>query len=433
MMPDNQSRRYITGFGKFLAYIIIATNVAIRYVAAPRLFGWSPVAYVRFLRRALILLLVFRHNKVVRVAQGYKLHLYLPAFPTPAFYYAIESKLIRTPARAMTVVFSMTKACSYKCEHCYQRRDGGPDLEEDLLCQTARAIQDNGVAMFDIEGGEPFVRYPRLLRLMSELDSRSEIWVNTTGAQLTAEMMSELKSAGLFGLMVSVHSPDAVIHDAFTGVPGSFDIACDALRLCRQMGVSGAVNCVLSEDEVRNGRLDQLMELACELEADYVQLIHPKPAGIWLGREEGMQSDLNLIKKLREEHIRYNSSAKHNYPSLAAQVFEEDELVMGCTCGGVDRFYVNATGEVQPCEFLNLSFGNVIDEPFIDIYNRMREYFATPCVEWLCCTQAQPINNLFHKHSLTHTPLPQAISEQLAQDLPQGKPTPLYKKLGIYK
>src|SRR5664279_4408131 len=113
---------YITVFGKFLIYVKIAVVVAARYAVRPRSFGCSPVSYLRFLRRALILLLAFRHNKVVRVRAGYKLHLYLPAFPTPAFYYAIESKLIRTPARAITVVFSMTKACSYKCEHCYQRK-----------------------------------------------------------------------------------------------------------------------------------------------------------------------------------------------------------------------------------------------------------------------------------------------------------------------
>lgn len=224
-------RHYITGFGKLLVYVRIALDVALRYALCPRRFGCSPVAYVHFLRRALILLLTFRHNKVVRVGTCYKLHLYLPAFPTPAFYYAIESKLIRTPARAITVVLSMTKACSYKCEHCYQRIDGGLDLDDKLLCQTARSVQDNGVAMFDIEGGEPIIRYERLLKLVRSLDSRSEIWVNTTGAQLTHVMLGELKDAGLFGLMVSVHSPDPAIHDVFTGVPGSFDVACEALKM----------------------------------------------------------------------------------------------------------------------------------------------------------------------------------------------------------
>lgn len=190
---------------------------------------------------------------------------------------------------------------------------------------------------------------------------------------------------------------------------------------------------MLSEDEARGDGLAKLMELARQLDADYVQLIHPKPAGKWLGKREGMLLEPALIESIRGEHIRYNSRAMPDYPSLAAQVFEEAESVLGHTCGGIDRFYVNATGEVQPCEFLNLSFGNVRNEPFEDIYNRMRGFFATPCSDWLCCTQAQAIDEQFREHNLTQTPLPQAISEQLARGWDRGKPTPLYKKLGIYK
>jgi MoaA/NifB/PqqE/SkfB family radical SAM enzyme len=289
------------------------------------------------------------------------------------------------------------------------------------------------VAMFDIEGGEPLTRYPRLLKLLRALDTRSEIWVNTTGGELTFEMLNELKGAGLFGLMVSVHSPDRSVHDAFTGIPGSFDVACEALKMCGPAGVAGAINCVLSEDEARGDGVKNLMDLARELDADYVQLIHPKPAGKWLGRQEGMLLDPDLIKFICDEHVRYNSETMHDYPSLSAQVFEESESELGCTCGGIDRFYVNATGEVQPCEFLNISFGSVKAEPFEDIYNRMRGFFGTPCTDWLCCTQARAIEEQFREHNLTSTPLPREMTERLARTMNRGKPTALYKRLGIFK
>jgi len=425
--------RFVTGFGKVAVYTRIAATVALRYALRPACFGWSPIAYLRFLRRALILLLVFRHNKVVRVATGYKLHLYLPAFPTPAFYHAIESKLISTPARATTVVLSMTKACSYKCAHCYQRKDTGPDLDEPLLIDTAQAMQDDGVAFFDIEGGEPIMRFDRLLNLVRALDDRSEIWVNTTGAGLTSEMLNQLKQSGLCGLMISVHSPDPSIHDALTGVEGSFDTACEALRMCREAGLAAAVNCVLSESELREGGLANLMDLARELGADFVQLIHPKPAGMWIGREDQMQQDPEVLALVRQEHVRFNSSAMRGYPALAAQAFEESESVLGCTCGGIDRFYLNATGEVQPCEFVNLSFGNVRQEPFEVIYRRMREFFPDPRTDWMCSTLAARIDSAFREHGLTQTPLPWEITRALIEGCERGDPTPIYEKLGIYK
>lgn len=425
-------RHFATGLGKVLIYLRIILHIPCYYAVRPRFFS-SPLGYFRFLRRALQLLFVFRHNKIVRVNAGYKLHLYLPAYPSPAFFYAIESKLLRSPPGPTTIVFSMTKACSYRCQHCYQRNDAATDLDETLMIRTAQAVRDTGVAMFDIEGGEPFLRFPRLLKLVQALDARCEVWVNTTGANCQPGMLDELQKAGLFGLMISVHSPDRDKHDAFTGVPGAFDTACAMVRTGRQMGLVVAFNSVLSEEEIRHGGLDRLMELARELDCDYVQLIHPKPAGLWIGRTEGMQTDAALIRSVQQAHIRYNSRGMHAYPALAAQVFEERKDVLGCTSGGVDRYYVGASGEVQPCEFLNFSFGNVKEEPFALIYARMRSFFPSPCQDWLCCTQAEVVQRLFAQTGLTQTPLPWKVTQELVASWDRGLPTPIYKRLGIYK
>ncbi len=425
-------RHYITGVGKVAVYLRIILEIPFRYAAHPRRFS-SPLHYARFLARALRLLLVFRHNKVVRTPNGLKLHLYLPAYPSPAFFYALDTKLLRSPPGPTTVVFSMTKACRYKCRHCYQRRDTGPDVEETTLLETLRAVRDGGVAFMNIEGGEPFLRFDRLLRLVNALDRRTEIWINSTGAHATSPMLEALKEAGVLGLIVSIHSPDAAQHDAFTGVPGSFETAQRLLRDWRALGGSTAINSVLSGEELTSGGLDRLMALARVLECDYVQLIHPKPAGDWLGRTEDMQTDGAGLAFVRREHLRYNSRAHPRDPALAAQVFEESEGVLGCTAGGVDRYYVNATGEVQPCEFLNVSFGNVNEEPFAVIFDRMRACFPEPCTDWLCCTQGAEIHRLYEKYELSRTPLPWPVTRELVARWQRGKPTPLYDKLGIYR
>lgn len=424
--------RFLTGLAKAAIYARIIIHVPVYYLRRREYFD-SAEAYFRFLRRALTLLMVFRHNKVVRVFNGYKLHLYLPAYPSKAFFYALESKLLRQLPGATTVVFSMTKACTYRCRHCYQRNDDGADMDEDLLIKTALSVRDSGAAMFDIEGGEPFVRFDRLLKLVKALDERSEIWVNTTGANAKPGMMEKLKEAGLFGLMVSLHSPEASVHDDLTGMPGSFETACGILRQCREMGLVAALNTVLSEKEIKAGGIDRIMELARKLDCDYVQLIHPKPAGMWLGRKEEMQTDRKVIENVQARHLYYNSAARKDYPSLAAQVFEESPGVLGCTAGAVDRFYIGAGGEVQPCEFLNISFGNVNDEPFPEIYRRMRSYFDEPCVDWLCCTQADAIADAFRKRKCNASPLPWRETRDLVENWSRGEPTRIYRRLGIYK
>jgi len=428
---SGNGKRFLTGWRKLLLYVRIAGHVAARYALHPGLFRWSPAAYSLFLKRALVLLLVFRHSKAVRVSPGFKIHLYLPAYPTPAFFNALEAKLLRTPPGPLTVVFSMTKACGYRCQHCYQRLDAGADLDEATMRKAARAMQDAGVSMFDIEGGEPLLRRERLLNLLRSIDRRSEVWINTVGAALTPEAARELEEAGLFGVMISVHSPDAAAHDAFTGIPGSFAAALRALAVCRRAGLATAVNSVLSEEHLRAGDLARLMELAREADCDFVQLIHPKPAGKWLGRA-GMQADPVLIARIRREHVRYNGAGAAGYPALAAQVFEESEDVFGCTSGATDRFYLNANGEVQPCEFLNLSFGNVRTEDFAVILARMRAAFRTPCLDWLCCTQGPEIHRLIAAHGVKSTPLPWEITRELVARWDRGRPTPLYRRIGVY-
>ena len=419
--------RYAPHYALFLR---IALHVAGRYV-----FRLSPRAYLVFLRRAGILLWSFRHNRIVKISQGRKLQLYLPAYPSPAFFRALENKLLCRPPAPTSVVFSMTRACSYKCPHCYQKIERGADLDQGLLLRVLESVRDTGVSFFNIEGGEPFTRYERLPAMLDCLGDKAEVWINTTGAGVTEEKLADLQRRGLAGIMVSLHSPLAVTHDAFTGVAGSFDAARKAMRRAKRLGLGVAVNSVLAEGEIRSGGLGKLMDLARDCGANYVQLIHPKPCGGWLEKREAMQSDDDLLRFIEEQHLAWNRPAKDGYPSLAAQVFEERASGMGCTAGGVDRFYVSAGGEVQPCEFLQLSFGNAAEEPFADIFARMRRAYAVPRTGWLCCTQAPAIVSFMHERGLGATPLTWEHTRRFLEERPAGggEETPLYSRLGIYK
>lgn len=414
-----------------LLFTRIALHVAFRY-----LFRLPLREYPRFLRRAAILLRVFRHNRIVRIPQGYKLQLYLPAYPSPAFFSALENKLIARPPASTSVVFSMTRACMNKCPHCYQKTEIGKDLDGETLLRTFVDMLKAGVTYCNIEGGEPFLHFERLKALLDAKPASAEVWVNTAGMGVTYETLTELQQCGMAGLMVSLHTPDAAAHDAFTGVPGSFSLACDALRLAKRAGLGTAVNSVLSERSLRAGGLSELMDLARNLAADYVQLIHPKPCGGWLERTEDMQRDATLLHAVEEAHLHYNSFAMSGYPSLAAQVFEEREAGVGCTAGGIDRFYVTATGEVQPCEFLQFSFGNVTREPFDAIFTRMREAYAEPKTDWQCVAQGQAVSAFMREHGLASTPIPWPLTRDFlvaCDGLSSGRPTPLYVKLGVYK
>lgn len=425
---------FLTGLPKGLFYVRLMLHVGLHYLLEALQGRLRPDRCLRLLWRLILLLKPVVRNKVVKIGHLYKLQLYLPAYPSPAFWETLE-KLRRPDPGPATVVFSMTKACGYRCPHCYQRHDPGPgdDLDIEVLKKTARQMQEIGVTMFDIEGGEPLLRFDRLLELLTAFDDRREIWINTTGHTLTPEKARRLKEAGVFGVMISLHTPDEVGYDAFTGFPGSFAIARDAARIFREAGLAVALNTCPSNDLVEQGGLERIMALAQEWRCSFVQIIHGKSAGAWLGKGDELIKAREKIQRLVRFHREHNGPGPFAHATAASvQVYEEQPTHFGCTAGGIDRFYLGASGEVQPCEFLNVSFGNVRDEEFPTIFARMRSFFRRPGTRWLCATEAASIQRALREHGLTTTPLPRALTEALVPTWDKGKPTPLYQRLGIY-
>lgn len=424
---------FLTGLPKGLFYLQLMIHVFFRFAAELVTGKICPGLFIRLLYRLILFLKVMVRNKVVKVGNLYKLELYMPAYPSPAFWETIRKFVLQDPAPA-TVVFSMTKACGYKCPHCYQRNDTGADLDLDLLKKVAREMQEIGVTMFDIEGGEPLLKFDRLLDLLSAFDDKREIWVNTTGHLLTPEKARQMKQAGVFGVMISLHTPDPESYNRFTGFPDSFRIARDAARMFNEAGITVALNSCPTPELVENGGLDRIMEVAREWDCSFVQIIHGKSAGAWLGKDDEMIKARQKIDQLRRFHLLHNGPNQFaRSTSASVQVYEESPGHFGCTAGGIERFYLNANGEVQPCEFLNVSFGNVREEEFKTIFARMRRFFRQPGTAWLCSTEAHSIHKALQDNDLKTTPLPWHITEKLIPTWDKGKPTRLYKRMGLYR
>ncbi|MBR9974719.1 MAG: radical SAM protein [Bacteroidetes bacterium] len=366
-----------------------------------------------FLERLLYFLSKMCDNKYVTTSGTTKINLYVPGFPSKAFYKACSK--VATVGRkqpCISVLLSVTKACRFRCEHCYQKHDRGTDLPIDLLVDVVRRLDAMGVAFFNIEGGDPFLAYDRLEAVCAAVGT-GEIWVNSTGDGITAERLRTLRALGMKGVMFSLHSPDPETVNRFMGRPHAWDTMIEGMRHCREAGIDIAVNSCLLRPAFYDGTFERLLELTRSLGVTIIQLIKPKPSGAWLGSDLERFSDADLA------HVeglvrRYNNERRYrNYPFIAAQIHDERADQFGCTAGGTDRFYINAKGDVQPCEFLNISFGNVQREDFDDIYRRMREVFDIPGDRWLCETCARDIHALRVASGSEVLPLDEDLSRRV--------------------
>jgi MoaA/NifB/PqqE/SkfB family radical SAM enzyme len=228
--------------------------------------------------------------------------------------------------------------------------------------------------------------------------------------------------------MVSLHAPTAARHDAFTGVPGSFAAAVRALALCREAGLVTAINCCPADGQGLKDDLEAIVAGARRHGCAYVQFIHPKAAGAWLGRDEVVRGRTGFLELLRRSGRRRRNVP----PAVCSQADEEAADRFGCTAGGIERFYVGAGGEVQPCEFLNLSVGRLGDEAFPVLLRRLRAFFPRPTTAWPCCDQAIAIAAAIRAQG-GRTPLPWPASRPLLEALSVGDEPAVYRRLGIYR
>jgi radical SAM protein len=156
--------------------------------------------------------------------------------PYPGFVYA------RAPRN---VYWETTIACDLACRHCradaiHQRDPAELDTAE------GRALLDDIKSMGSmviLTGGDPMKR-PDLLELIAYgrgIGLPVSITPSTTPT-LTRDALAQFKALGVAALGVSLDGPTAEVHDAFRGVPGTFDRALTVLAWAREVGLPVQVN-----------------------------------------------------------------------------------------------------------------------------------------------------------------------------------------------
>lgn len=422
----------VSGLKKLLFYCRMSVGCALHFLPKMRSIG-GVLAYFRFLKRAGHLTKVFYKHKLLRLPDGrYKMDFYLPLYPSEAFFDSMVTKFVNAPPRPATVVLSITRACQYHCPHCYQGCDSTKELPLERLLEIVDELRATGVTAYAVEGGDPLLRFDRLLPVLERLKGM-EVWINSTGTGSTPEKIHAMKMNQVTGIMSSIHSIHPSEHDNFTKVSGSWERAMNFLADCQQEGFLTGFNTVLTDEQIINGEIDRVMELAYEHNCDYIQLIHPKPCGRWIKNQFQQEQHEKAIEVVMNSQKRYNSDRDCHAPILVSQVFEESPDMLGCTCGGIDRFYIGASGEVQPCEFLNISFGNLSQESYQTIYQRMRSVFPIPDECWVCCEKAEEIRRLVEECNIEVLPVPWELTQTLTSSWKFDHPTKVYQKMGIYK
>ena len=117
----------------------------------------------------------------------------------------------------------LTSRCNERCRHCYipQERKSG-DISPELFTGVLEQCREMGVLGLTLSGGEPLLhpRFSDFLRQAKNYDFSINVLSNLT--LLNGETIAAMKANRLSSVQVSLYSLKPEIHEAITGLPGSF-------------------------------------------------------------------------------------------------------------------------------------------------------------------------------------------------------------------
>ena len=376
--------RFLHGARKAVVDALIAASVLRGVRARPAALLSAAPALLRDARRIAALSELGRAYKYVAFNGSVYLDCFYPKFPGRVFDRLVRTmlgNLLFTPERwaptTFALVLSITKRCVYRCEHCYAIETlGQRDVlsREDLL-RIARSFQRLGVGVIAWEGGEPLMRFEDLLALLRATRDESESIVATTAYGLTPDKARQLREAGLVSAIISLdhYLPDE--HNRFRRNKKAFDMATRGVRIFREAGILPSLCICATRDNVDAGGLYRYLELARQLGAAFVQVLDATPAGSYLGQDVMLTAA--QVEEVRRFHLRVNTDPQYrDYPSVSARALLEDAR-FGC-CAGNALCYVDSSGNLQACDLLQISFGNVLEEGVEPVYARMKQCFPHP-------------------------------------------------------
>ncbi len=342
--------------------------------------GVSPGdALFNFLKLSILKYVLIRYRYPVKFGKLIVLDSTMPPYPSRAFDRRITNyinNLDMTRLPSGIVSMSTTNACPYACAFCSTdaRKNAQTDLDEELLKKTIRQVESLGVASIILHGGEPFYRYDRFLRLVNHVSPETCLWMFTTGYGVTPERARELKENGLFGVWISLDHYRPEVHNRMRGNPEAFENACRAVEYFKEAGVYTCLSLVPPEDFENRDNFKKYYDLAKELGVAEVRVLEVKPTGREACR--GVRSHSEVLAQLQKDL--YHDPAYRDYPQLSGlSTWLERDSAFGCQCR-FEYLFITSTGEVQPCEATEVSFGNIQQEDFLEIYGRACKAFPSP-------------------------------------------------------
>jgi MoaA/NifB/PqqE/SkfB family radical SAM enzyme len=356
-------------------------------VAFPRALAASVVSAPAVLRLkphvSSFMLRYLRGFPVKDVGGQMVVHSHLPPLNSRAYARFVRLHLVERIDGPSHAQVGITNACPQNCLYCYNKQRRGRRMDEATIVETIDRLKAMGVVWLGLTGGEPLLNR-QIVRIVERAAGGCAIKLFTTGQGLTPSLARDLKAAGLFSVSVSLDHWDAAVHDANRRYPGAFALARQAVETF--LGVDGlhvGVSSVVSRRMLAAGEVPRLLEFLDGLHVHEAWLSEVKPSveAFWDDDQVFGEHDRRRLCALQDE---WNKSRARGGLTVNYLGHFEGAETFGCNAGR-KMVYVDAFGELSPCVFMPMTFGNLRERPIEDLVGEMRSCSSAGQRCWVNC------------------------------------------------
>jgi len=269
-----------------------------------------------------------------------------------------EVMVVRAHDRPVLMSWTITRQCNLNCLHCYSPKLA--DTDTGLESLIIRRLKEAEVLAVTLTGGEPLLR-PDLCGIVDQMTKQGiSVHLNTNGLLLTRALASNLKSAGIQSVRVSLDGAEEITHEKIRRTKGSFLAAVNAIETLVACDIRATAATVPTKINV--DQLEDIVALGRELGAEshhFFRLIATK--GFMY---EQLQLPVQVYFSRMTSICRaYGISWEEPLQS----VFSLGSTI-GCSAG-VTYASVDNAGIVYPCPSLRVAVGSIVSHSLSEIWN----------------------------------------------------------------
>lgn len=284
--------------------------------------------------------------------------------------------------------WELTEGCNLSCIHCRataQPQRNPDELTTEQAFQVIDQIADFASPILILTGGEPLYR-PDFFDIAQYAHDKGMITAMASNGTLINETYAKrIKEVGIRRVAISVDGPNTEIHDKFRGLEGAFDAALNGARLIKKQGLEVQFNMTITTHNVEY--IDDLIALCKKMKVNALHLFMLVPVGCGIQITENNMLSADKYEEVlgwfynrsREEDFEIRATcAPHYYRIMRQKAKEYGETITvqshgmaamtkGCLAGTGVHF-ISHKGNIQPCGYLPVVAGNVLETPLEKIW-----------------------------------------------------------------